>query len=382
MKATTITPLILAIIAVSTHGKEVEIRLNRPEQAGQVSGIATHLTQTITRTANRAGWPGETQSESNDTRFRAHREVLAVDGSGQPTRINYRVNEFTCSTQNGQPQELLGPGQVLSAELTGNATRFTRDGIQVVDGEMNNRLSFLNLSGGAGVSLDAIFQTDVPRAVGTPWKIDLNPETGNRLGVPLNGLGARATCVIDRLEKINGIDCAVFTTTIDLPMDHQHLKKFNPANFNLPPPTTFASGALKMNCTVLLPMAPSMPPVSTHLKTCLALKMEIPQPDNRPIHLDVAIEVARVDALTFEPAADSLRHGGSPVEEGWHPTELSNGLPSEPERQNAPARSFNAWRPSPPPVIQTPEYRPAPRPVRMPDMDHVSGYLGSLGIDE
>jgi hypothetical protein len=247
---------------------------------------------------------------------------------------------------------------------------------------MRNLLGFLNLSGGAGLSPDAVFQTEVPRVVGQPWRIALNPESGNRLGVPLNGLGARATCVIDRLERINGIDCAVFTTTVDLPIDHQHLQRLNPADFNLPAETTFANGDLKMNCTVLLPMDRTMPPVATDLKTRLVLKMDIPQPDHRPIHLDVAIEVARNDSLTFEPAADPLKHGGSAAEEIRRQNELSAGLPSEAGRQTAPASSFNAWRPSPPPVIQTPDYRSAPRPVRMPDMDHVPGYLGSMGIVE
>ena len=357
-----------AILAVSAHGETVKIQLCRPEKPGQASGIVIDLTQISARTLSQQGEASQTQKESTNTRFEARREALCVNASGKATRVKYTVRTFRVRNERQQPGDILRPGQVIVAERIGNETRFTVDAAEVADPTSKNLYGLLNIAVDTGPNSDAIFQTNQPRLVGQQWHIELDRNARMKLGAQLDGSGSDGTGKIERLERINGIDCAVFTAMLDLNTGAGNLGAMGVNLSELPAGTTVKKATSRIVATGLLPLDPALPEMGERFKTEMVTKLNIPQPDGRPVTLDSVIEIVRAESLTFEPELVLIEPAPIPAR-------------ATPPRNESMAGILRNMEQLPYTRRQAPARHPSPPSARGPNTDHIGGYLGSLGID-
>jgi hypothetical protein len=368
-----IIPLaLIAMLTASAHCSEVKLRLHRQETAGNVAGIDVQVSSESTRTASQPGSNSETQSESETIRFKARREILKVDGTGLPTLITYTVRELAITGSNAGSYPVLRPGQVLITELANGTTRFIVDGVEQADVAPFSRLAFLNLNAGGGITHDEFFGTNRGHQTGKEWRVEMNPETVAKLGLPAAGTGSHAVGLINRMEKINGIDCAVFTKTFHLNTGEANLKTLEINPEGLPRGTKVKTGLLTITGTGLFPVDSSLPELGGCYKVEMVTKIEIPQVKGAPVAVDWKVESIRTVSLTFEPN-----------------TVLMEPTPVEPTPSAKPSVGMVGLyrRAFPAPTGNQTELQPSPPPAPTHSIDqdrtsHIHGYLGSMGIDE
>lgn len=374
MKTKHIVYSIAAIMTASAQCEEVSLQLYRPERSGQVSGIVIDVSNVSTRSASQPGQNSETQSESETVHFQARREVLAIDDFGVPTRVKYTVKELSVVSANERNYPVLRPGQVLVTELSGGGTKFIVDGVEAADSASFNRLAFFNLSAGGNVTDDQLFGTSRRRPVGEKWRIELDPETRAKLGWQMAGAGSHAIGKIDRIERVNGIDCAVFTKIFHFNNGAENLKALNLNPASLPPGTTVKMGSIDITGTALYPMDRSLPQLGGRFTAEIVTRIEIPQPNNQPVTVDWKVASTRTVSMTFGP--DTVLMESAPA--------VASLLPPQDAGM---AETYRSVRPLPAPAHNQQEWQPAPPPSRVYRMDpdrtsHIDGYLGSLGMED
>jgi hypothetical protein len=107
--------------AMGALGQNIQLKLNRPESAGRISGYIVDQNFRATTTLTPNGGVPESNVTTNKIRFEARREVLAVGSDGSATRVKYTIANFQRRDNDGpvsdrhQQVRCASRGPILSA---------------------------------------------------------------------------------------------------------------------------------------------------------------------------------------------------------------------------------------------------------------------------
>ncbi len=169
-------------LLASTSGDESShatfpIRLERPSIPGARYRIEEEENREQAQTIRMNGEVVDSQRSDVRLHFVAEMVVVEVDGTGNPTRTRYRVESLTLDEGDGAAP-LLGRGTAIEVWPARNPdeARILVDGRPIADALREKVASVLSLrSSSASSNDDALFGTDLPRAVHESW----SPDPGN-----------------------------------------------------------------------------------------------------------------------------------------------------------------------------------------------------------
>ncbi|MCU0782329.1 MAG: hypothetical protein MUF04_14685, partial [Akkermansiaceae bacterium] len=112
MRTSLMIPLFFATAATGVLAQGIQLKLNRPESAGRISGYIVDQTYCSTTTLSPKGGTSESNVTKNRIRFEARREVIAVGSDGAATRVKYTIANFQRRDNDGPVSEVFPAGRV------------------------------------------------------------------------------------------------------------------------------------------------------------------------------------------------------------------------------------------------------------------------------
>jgi len=168
--------LVLPFSASAQDAKKYQIKLERPDKAGDKSH--EEITATLEK-SNRITQRGKVvKEEASDTKvsLTGTLEVLEVSDKGKIKKLTFKVEKFTRQEEAGTEDEPLKAGTV----ITGTAVegrdkdKFEVEGKEVEDGTAEVLRRLLPMSGADKKQTDddVMFGSKDPQAPGSEWKVD------------------------------------------------------------------------------------------------------------------------------------------------------------------------------------------------------------------
>lgn len=296
MKASVVALLSTALLVSLSLAEPVKLKLERPSKVGDKAEIIAKHTATGTQKVTVAGNVVQSRNTHENIVLEATGEVLAVSGRGKATKKKLAVKSLKFSDEKGvEPQELLASGKEVIAELKGDEVAFTVAGEAADDATAKALKTVIEMSADSGSDSsfdpDAIFNTTVPHAVGEDWDVDIAAMIkGAKVSDPFQfeAAGSSGKSRIEKLAKVEGIDCAMLSGTLDLKLA---------AVRGMPEGTKLVDGSSKIKFTAPVPLDETKPNLGGKITMKVAINADIPTPDGGTARLDIVNEIAKEESV-------------------------------------------------------------------------------------
>jgi hypothetical protein len=287
----------LAIVA-ACQAESYTPKVSRPEKVGDKAEFsAKGLDQRSQKVTEGGEVLAEATIDESGT-LDAVREVLAVSEGGWPINLKLTVRSLKYTAdKNAAPKEILTAGKEIIAYRKGREKSFTIDG-EEADDATAKALNLLVELYDESIPLDpdAIFNVREPHAVGDEWDAGLDGMINSMNAdkrVRYDRKASSGRVRLERVEKVNGIECCILTASLTLV----------PCGMsNLPENTTFTGSTYKLAFTWAVPTDPATPYPSGRVVADLAIKANFKTPDGGTRRLETTGRVSREES--FKP----IRH--------------------------------------------------------------------------
>jgi hypothetical protein len=214
--------LIVPFSASAQDGKKYQLKLDRPDKAGdksqEVFSATLEKSQRITQ--------GDTtlKEEVSDVKMElsGEQEVLEVSAQGKVKKLSFKVEKFTLKEEENPVQEPFKPGTVITG--TGGEDgkeKFEADGKEIKGRAAEALSEVLSMNGARKKQIDedAAFGTKEPRAVGSEWDVDAKAfleSMPDDMPLVLKPESVRGKAKFPAVKTINGVECCQFQMSVTM----------------------------------------------------------------------------------------------------------------------------------------------------------------------
>jgi hypothetical protein len=274
-------PLVAGATAAPADGPAYVVKLTRPATVGDRCRFVADGTVVRSLVANISGRQRTLRPSNMSIHFEAVEEVLAVNPTGQPTRVTYTIEKCLAVDGNNR-QVLLEPGRVLTVDAGRWKSRLQLDqGTLTLIEEVALR-ALVSLPNLKDMNEDDCFGIARPVRVGESWPV--NAEAVARLesteGAKVSKQDVSGTVKLKAVQTVDGAPHLLIQGKVSV-------ARWVPDPRDLPTGTQLVSGAIEVKFTRLLPADASGPCVTNSNSERAQLKLKT---DEDSIGPDVLVD--------------------------------------------------------------------------------------------
>jgi hypothetical protein len=188
--------------------RDYEIKLARPEKAGNEFHMAAVSHQSITTTLKGGSDPADQEVDESTVELDAAVKVLEVDKNGTPSKLTLTVEKGTGKKGAAPAATLLSEGTVVTAGLRDGKPVFEVGG-RPVRPDVADALGLVVLLGDGQATDDDAFGTTHRKKVGDEWPIDaaVAAKIAAKSNVIIAKENIKGAVRLAKVEKVGETDC-------------------------------------------------------------------------------------------------------------------------------------------------------------------------------
>ncbi len=277
--------LFVPFSASAQEGKKYELKLDRPDKAGDKSHEV--LKGTLEKSQKISQGDKTLKEEVGDLKVElsGDQEIVEVSDKGNVKKLTFKVEKFTLKEGEEPEEEPFKPGTVISGTggTDSGKDKFEVDGKEVKGpaAEALNELLSMNGNKKKQIDEDAIFGTKEARAAGSEWAVDSKAMLESMPGdmpMSIKPEGVQGKVKFPAVKTVDGIECAQFQINISIKPDS--IKKM-PAGFKLDKVNVKITGER------MLPVDPAVPVPAEKMSQQMEFSGTIPGPGGDDVTISV-----------------------------------------------------------------------------------------------
>jgi hypothetical protein len=199
----------VAIAQDAPKDQSYEIKLARPLKVGQKYALTADGALLRQVKVTRGGTTHEQPEEGYGVRLEATVEILALDETGEESKISCAVDKCARITGEGET-ELLAKGKVFIAEGKGKDTKFSLpDGGELPKDATDALDLVISMDTNDKLTDDDMLGTKEKKKVGESWAVTPQAiaKDSERVGVEVKAEDVDGSFRLDGLEKVGDVEC-------------------------------------------------------------------------------------------------------------------------------------------------------------------------------
>jgi hypothetical protein len=320
-RALVCSTFVLLLLAEWTHAQDFEIKFDRPLKAGMKYRMNTSSSGKMSLTAKVNGELVMNRPSVSSSDLQADVLVVAVDGKGKATRLEFTIRKFV-QTRNGTETEVLPPGAVVVVASTGtNRPDFSLKDGSPVSPALSKELYLLRTSADMlPQNFDQFFGTRERKTPGDEWPIDMKQATALTLLPPempeeFKTILERAkfTVRLNGVEKHNSMDCLNISVQFCLTFDEtikemiQKIVQKTPKSAQSAEEATIENWTTSGASTLLCPVDITAPIQGVRASGKIEMQTRMKDAEGKETVVNLSIDHTAAEQRTFEDPPAALK---------------------------------------------------------------------------
>lgn len=272
MRTKQLVALLALVVAVSAVASAApyKIQFDRASVVGSKVAVDLAGTEVMVQTIDVGAGEPQQRKRLSKVSLQATAEVLAVDDTGEATKVAYTIGAFSGSA-NGQAVDGLDKGQVVTAEVKGKHTALTLKGGTLTPPQKKLLDVVISIKTKGLPSGDETLGTTEPKNVGDSWPINTDAVAkgfkANGMAVEKKNVSGKVT--LRKVAKVHGMECLHLAAEISA-------KDF--ALPGMPPGTKTVKSLMTATMLGALPVVTKYPRLSRNDKLSMEVAVELANP--------------------------------------------------------------------------------------------------------